>query len=152
MMCNNPATSGVDMSRNFLRMFEAIDNVTMVKESTGGLSRMLRIDQLSGGRLPSTTAAIRWSWTRCGQVPPVAARPRRACGHGPASTGTMQCAQANCQEHKRFTPSLSRCWSSSWQAGWPPRSGPGLELFGAGVGDPRRPPLPLDDEVLSCAD
>ncbi len=34
------------------RMFETIDNVTMVKESTGDLSRMQRIDELSGGRLP----------------------------------------------------------------------------------------------------
>jgi 4-hydroxy-tetrahydrodipicolinate synthase len=53
MMYNNPATSGVDMSPELLvRMFETIDNVSMVKESTGDLSRMQRIDELSGGRLP----------------------------------------------------------------------------------------------------
>ena len=52
MMYNNPATSGVDMSPELLvRMFETIDNVSMVKESTGDLSRMRRIDELSGGRL-----------------------------------------------------------------------------------------------------
>lgn len=37
MAYNNPATSGVDMPPELLvRMFESIDNVTMVKESTGG--------------------------------------------------------------------------------------------------------------------
>jgi 4-hydroxy-tetrahydrodipicolinate synthase len=53
MAYNNPATSGVDMAPELLiRMSETIENVSMVKESTGDLSRMQRIDQLSGGRLP----------------------------------------------------------------------------------------------------
>jgi 4-hydroxy-tetrahydrodipicolinate synthase len=53
MMYNNPATNGVDMRPELLvRMFETIDNLTMVKGSTGDLSRMQRVDQLSGGRLP----------------------------------------------------------------------------------------------------
>jgi 4-hydroxy-tetrahydrodipicolinate synthase len=53
MVYNNPATSGIDMSPELLvRMFSEIDNVTMVKESTGDLSRMLRIAELSDGRLP----------------------------------------------------------------------------------------------------
>ena len=50
---NNPATSGVDMSPEFLvGMFETVDNVTMVKESTGDITRMLRIAKLSDGHLP----------------------------------------------------------------------------------------------------
>ncbi|HET9877360.1 MAG TPA: dihydrodipicolinate synthase family protein, partial [Mycobacterium sp.] len=53
MAYNNPATSGVDMSPELLvRMFDTIDNVAMVKESTGELSRMLSIAELSDGRLP----------------------------------------------------------------------------------------------------
>jgi len=49
MMYNNPATSGIDMSPELLvRMSETIDNVRMVKESTGDPYRMQRIDQLSG--------------------------------------------------------------------------------------------------------
>jgi len=52
MMYSNPAPDGVDMSPELLmRMFETIDNVTMVKESTGDLFRMQPIDELSGGRL-----------------------------------------------------------------------------------------------------
>ncbi|MGH3632900.1 MAG: dihydrodipicolinate synthase family protein, partial [Mycobacterium sp.] len=36
MAYNNPATSGIDMSPELLvRMFETVDNLTMVKESTG---------------------------------------------------------------------------------------------------------------------
>ena len=50
---NNPATSGVDMRPELLvGMFDKIDNVAMVKESTGDLTRMKRIAELSGGRLP----------------------------------------------------------------------------------------------------
>jgi 4-hydroxy-tetrahydrodipicolinate synthase len=42
---NNPATSGVDISPELLvRMFETIDNLTMVKGSAGDLSRMQRVD------------------------------------------------------------------------------------------------------------
>jgi 4-hydroxy-tetrahydrodipicolinate synthase len=50
---NNPATSGVDMRPELLvGMYEKIDNVAMVKESTGDLTRMKRITELSGGQLP----------------------------------------------------------------------------------------------------
>jgi 4-hydroxy-tetrahydrodipicolinate synthase len=53
MMYNNRATIGVDMSPELLvRMFDTIDNVSMVKESTGDVSRMQRIDKISGCRLP----------------------------------------------------------------------------------------------------
>lgn len=53
MAYNNPATSGVDMSPELLvSMFNTIDNLTMVKESTGDLTRMTRIAELSEGRLP----------------------------------------------------------------------------------------------------
>ncbi len=53
MAYNNPATSGVDMTPELLvRMFDTIDNVAMVKESTGDLTRMLSIAKFSDGRLP----------------------------------------------------------------------------------------------------
>ena len=106
MIYNNPATSGVDMSPELLvRMFETIDNLTMVKGSTGDLSRMLRA---AAGCL-STTALIRCCWTHCRQGPPVGARQGRVCAHSPASTCTAQYARANCQGHKPFTLGSSRC-------------------------------------------
>ena len=53
MAYNNPATSGIDMSPELLvQMFTEIDNLTMVKESTGDLDRMLRIKELTGDTLP----------------------------------------------------------------------------------------------------
>jgi hypothetical protein len=122
MMYNNPATSGVDMSPELL--------VRMLRPSTTSLwSKSPPVTFLecsastssavAGCR--STTAVIRWCWTRCRRVLRVGARPRRVCARSPASTCTAQYEQANCQERKPFTPSSSRCLSSSWQAGCRPR-------------------------------
>jgi 4-hydroxy-tetrahydrodipicolinate synthase len=53
MVYNNPATSGIDMSPELIcRMFRAIDNVTMVKESTGDIQRMHKISALTQDELP----------------------------------------------------------------------------------------------------
>jgi 4-hydroxy-tetrahydrodipicolinate synthase len=53
MVYNNPATSGIDMQPELIvKLAREIDNVTMVKESTGDIQRMHRITQLSDGRLP----------------------------------------------------------------------------------------------------
>lgn len=43
-----------------IRMFETIDKVAVVKESTGDLSRMQLIDKLSGRRLPFYNGSNRW--------------------------------------------------------------------------------------------
>lgn len=53
MLYNNPATSGTDMSVDLiLRIFNAVDNVTMVKESTGDIQRMHQLHRLSDGQVP----------------------------------------------------------------------------------------------------
>ncbi|GLX89083.1 dihydrodipicolinate synthase family protein [Pseudomonas fragi] len=53
MLYNNPATSGTDMSVELiLRIFNAVENVTMVKESTGDIQRMHRLQQLGEGQVP----------------------------------------------------------------------------------------------------
>ena len=53
MAYNNPATSGIDMTPELLvQIFGDVDNLTMVKESSRDLARMLRIQELSGGALP----------------------------------------------------------------------------------------------------
>jgi Dihydrodipicolinate synthetase family len=136
MIYNNPATSGVDMSPELLvRMFETIDNLTMVKGCTGDLSRMRRVDQLSGGWLPfynginplvldALQAGAAGLCTAGGRV----------CAHSPASTCTAQKRQANCQGHKPFTLSSCRCWSSSWWAGRPPRRRPAWGCWASALG------------------
>ncbi len=53
MAYNNPGTSGVDMSPELLvRMVRDIENVTMVKESSGDIQRMHRIHELTDGEVP----------------------------------------------------------------------------------------------------
>ena len=53
MAYNNPATSGTDMSPELIcKLFREIDNVEMIKESSGDLNRMKRITELSHGQLP----------------------------------------------------------------------------------------------------
>ena len=53
MLYNNPATSGTDMSPELiLRIFNAVENVTMVKESTGDIQRMHRLHLLGEGQVP----------------------------------------------------------------------------------------------------
>ena len=53
MAYNNPATSGTDMSPELIcRMAREIDNVQMIKESSGDLSRMIEIQTISEGQLP----------------------------------------------------------------------------------------------------
>jgi hypothetical protein len=119
---NNPA--GIDMNPELLwRMFEAIDNVTIIKESAGDLSRMQRIDPLSG-RLPFYNGSNSLVSTRCGRWRGLGVWRRRVYHRSPGSASMTQSAEANCQEHKRFTPTSTLCWGSSWQAGRPPRSTP----------------------------
>ncbi|PWB31032.1 dihydrodipicolinate synthase family protein [Pseudomonas sp. SDI] len=53
MLYNNPATSGTDMSVELiLRIVAEVDNVTMVKESSGDIQRMHKLQQLGEGQVP----------------------------------------------------------------------------------------------------
>ena len=53
MVYNNPATSGVDMSPELIaKMFQEIENICMVKDSTGDIQRMHKFHELSQGKLP----------------------------------------------------------------------------------------------------
>jgi len=53
MVYNNPATSGIDMRPALIAsMAKDIDNVTMVKESTGDIQRMHQLHTLSEGTIP----------------------------------------------------------------------------------------------------
>jgi 4-hydroxy-tetrahydrodipicolinate synthase len=145
MAYNNPATSGVDMSPELLvQMFETIDNVTMIKESTGDLSRMQRIDQLSGGLLPFyngsnplvldalLTGAAGW----CTAAPCLVPQPCIDL-YEAVRADELSTAQALYAELKPLLEFIVA-------GGLPTTVKAGLQLLGVGVGDPRRPLLPLD--------
>ena len=53
MLYNNPGTAGVDMSVDLImRIVDEVENVTMVKESTGDIQRMHQIHLRSKGQVP----------------------------------------------------------------------------------------------------
>jgi 4-hydroxy-tetrahydrodipicolinate synthase len=143
---NNPATSGVDMSPELLvEMFEKIDNVAMVKESTGDLTRMQRIAELSGGRLPfyngsnplvlDALKAGASGW--CTAAPCL--RPRPCIDlYEAVRAGDLDKAQSRYDELKPLLRFIVA-------GGLPTTVKAGLDLLDFSVGDPRAPLLPLDE-------
>ena len=149
MAYNNPATSGIDMSPELLvQMFTEIDNLTMVKESTGDLNRMLRIKELTGNTLPFyngsnplildalTAGASGW----CTAAPNLRPQP---CLDLYAAT---QAGDYNAA--KVIYEDLSPLLRFIVTVGLPTTVKAGLNLLGTHVGDPRPPLLPLDGAGL----
>lgn len=146
MAYNNPATSGVDMSPELLVcMFETIDNVTMVKESTGDLSRMQRITELSGGRLPfyngsnplvlDALKAGASGW--CTAAPNL--RPQPCIDlYEAVRAGDLEKAQILYDDLKPLLEFIVA-------GGLATTVKAGLDLLGFPVGDPRPPLLPLEE-------
>lgn len=145
MAYNNPATSGIDMAPELLvRMFTEIDNVTMVKESTGDLSRMLRLAELTGGALSFyngsnplalqalTAGAAGW----CTAAPNLRPQPCLDL-YAAVRAGDTAAAQA-------IYDDLAPLLRFIVDGGLPTTVKAGLDLLGRGVGDPRPPLLPLD--------
>lgn len=146
MAYNNPATSGVDMRPELLvTMFESIDNVTMVKESTGDLSRMQRIAELSGGRLPFYNGSnpLVLDALRAGASGWCTAAPNlrpQACIdlYDAVRGGDLDKAQAIYTDLKPLLEFIVA-------GGLATTVKAGLALLDFPVGDPRAPLLPLDE-------
>jgi len=147
MAYNNPATSGVDMPPELLVwMFDTIDNVTMVKESTGDLSRMQRIDELSGGKLPfyngsnplvlDALKAGASGW--CTAAPNLRAQPCIDL-YDAVRAGDLDKAQALYDDLKPLLQFIVA-------GGLPTTVKAGLDLLGFPIGDPRAPQLPLEEQ------
>jgi len=145
MVYNNPATSGIDMSPELLvQMFTDIDNVSMVKESTGDLRRMQRIRELSGGELPFyngsnplvldalTEGAAGW----CTAAPNLRPQPCLDL-YSAMRNGDRATAQ-------KIYDDLAPLLRFIVAGGLPTTVKAGLKLLGRNVGDPRLPLLPLD--------
>jgi 4-hydroxy-tetrahydrodipicolinate synthase len=149
MAYNNPATSGIDMSPELLvQMFTEIDNLTMVKESTGDLDRMLRIKELTANTLPFyngsnplildalTAGASGW----CTAAPNLRPQPCLDL-YAATQTGDYDAAKAIYED---LLPLLRFIVA----VGLPTTVKAGLNLLGTHVGDPRPPLLPLDEAGL----
>lgn len=146
MVYNNPATSGIDMQPELLvRMFNDIDNVRMVKESTGDLTRMLRIKELSGGTLPFYNgsnplvldALLAGASGWCTAAPNLRPQPCLDL-YGAVRSGDRARAQ---EIYDDLAPLLRFIVAG----GLPTTVKAGLDLLGRNAGAPRPPLLPLDE-------
>ena len=144
---NNPATAGVDMAPELLvRMFESIPNVTTVKESTGDVTRMNKMRELTAGTLPFLNGsnplildaveagAVGWSTAALCLLP----QPIKAL-YVAASSGDSARAKTLYEELKPFLQFIVN-------QGLPSAIKTGLSLQGAPAGEPRLPLLPVGEE------
>lgn len=153
MVYNNPATSGIDMTPEVLvDLFENVDNVKMVKESTGDITRMHRLNELTDRQLPFFNGSN-----------PLVLQALRAGASG-------WCTAAPCLRPKLCLQLLEAVTNSDHErarelydtlrpllefivaGGLPVTVKAGLDVLGFNVGDPRTPLLPLaqsDRETLA---
>jgi 4-hydroxy-tetrahydrodipicolinate synthase len=129
-------------------MFTDIDNVTMVKESTGDLDRKLRIKQLTGDALPFyngsnplildalTAGASGW----CTAAPNLRPQPCLDL-YAATQAGDYDAAKA-------IYDDLSPLLRFIVAGGLPTTVKAGLDILGTKVGDPRPPLLPLEKAGL----
>src|SRR5271163_3762185 len=101
-------------------MFETIDNVTMINESTGAFPDAAHRPArrwpgaVLQGQYPLVLDALQAAGAAWHTATPV-------CARGSALTCMTQRVQTNYQARKTFTTSSSPWWGSLWQASWPRR-------------------------------
>ncbi|WP_167474557.1 dihydrodipicolinate synthase family protein [Nocardia arthritidis] len=143
MAYNNPATSGIDMSPEFLvELVEQVDNITMIKESSGDIARMYRIAELGGGAVAFFNGSNRlvqqafqagaagWCTAAPGLAPEAVVRLWRLFRSGDAGAAEL---------FERLHP----LFAAMSRGGLPRTVKAGLRELGIDAGDPRPPLLPL---------
>lgn len=146
MVYNNPATTGIDMSAEFLfDLVATVENITMVKESTGDITRMHRLNELSGGTLPFFNGSnpLAQKAFRAGAAGWCTAAPclipdRIVEFHRAITTGRYDEAD---EIFERIRPFLDMIVSR----GLPTTIKSGLRSIGVEAGSPRLPLLPLGE-------
>ncbi|NQX13861.1 dihydrodipicolinate synthase family protein [Microbacteriaceae bacterium VKM Ac-2855] len=150
MVYNNPATAGIDLMPELLvEMFETIENVKLVKESTGDITRMTEITRLSGGALPFYNGsnplvldAFRAGATGwCTAAPCLLPGPVTAL-YRATREGDWEAATVLYEHLKPFLQFIVA-------QGLPGAIKTGLALQNRPAGDPRLPLLPLDDAAAA---
>ncbi|MFJ4118389.1 dihydrodipicolinate synthase family protein [Pseudomonas psychrophila] len=146
MLYNNPATSGTDMSPELiLRIFNTVENVTMVKESTGDIQRMHRLHVLGEGQVPF--------YNGCN---PLALEAFAAGAKGWCTAAPNLIAPLNLELYAAILANdLERARALFYRqlplldfilkGGLPATIKAGLRNTGLEVGNPRLPVSPLDD-------
>lgn len=146
MLYNNPATSGIDMSVELiLRIFNAVDNVTMVKESTGDIQRMHKLQLLGEGQVPF--------YNGCN---PLALEAFAAGAKGWCTAAPNLIPQLNLDLYAAVLANdLSQARALFYRqlplldfilkGGLPATIKAGLRTLGLEVGNPRLPVFPLDE-------
>lgn len=146
MLYNNPATSGIDMSVELiLRIFNAVDNVTMVKESTGDIQRMHKLQLLGEGQVPF--------YNGCN---PLALEAFAAGAKGWCTAAPNLIPQLNLDLYAAvLTNDLNQARALFYRqlplldfilkGGLPATIKAGLRTLGLEVGNPRLPVFPLDE-------
>jgi 4-hydroxy-tetrahydrodipicolinate synthase len=147
MVYNNPATSGIDMRPSFIfSLVKDIDNVTMVKESSGDIQRMHQLYSLSEGDIPFyngsnplaleafCAGAVGWCTAAPNLIPEFTRKLYEATQNG-------DLVQARDLFYRQL-PVLDFIL----KGGLPTTVKGGLKLQGFSVGEPRMPLLPLSDD------
>ncbi|AZD20710.1 Dihydrodipicolinate synthase family [Pseudomonas chlororaphis subsp. aurantiaca] len=146
MLYNNPATSGTDMSVELiLRIFNAVENVTMVKESTGDIQRMHKLQLLGEGQVPF--------YNGCN---PLALEAFAAGAKGWCTAAANLIPQLNLDLYQAVLDNdLNRARELFYRqlpvldfilkGGLPTTIKAGLNMTGLQVGDPRLPVFPLGE-------
>ena len=146
MLYNNPATSGTDLSVELImRIVRQVENVTMVKESTGDIQRMHKLQQLGEGQVPFyngcnplaleafVAGATGWCTAAANLIPALNQQLYQA-----VLGNDLEAARAL---FYRQLPLLEFIL----KGGLPATVKAGLALTGLEVGEPRRPVFGLDD-------
>ncbi|BBH46338.1 dihydrodipicolinate synthase family protein [Pseudomonas sp. KU43P] len=147
MLYNNPATSGTDMPVELiLRIVREVANVTMVKESTGDIQRMHKLQLLGEGQVPfyngcnplALEAFVAGAKGWCTAAPNLIPALNQAL-HQAVLAGDLEQAKAL---FYRQLPLLDFIL----KGGLPATIKAGLALTGLPVGEPRRPVFGLDEQ------
>lgn len=147
MLYNNPATSGTDMSVELiLKIFHAVENVTLVKESTGDIQRMHKLQLLGEGQVPF--------YNGCN---PLALEAFAAGASGWCTAAANLIPQLNLDLYQAvLSNDLARARALFYRqlplldfilkGGLPATVKAGLELAGLPTGEPRKPVFALNED------